>query len=126
MRIGMIAPPWFPLPPRRYGGIELVVSMLTEGLVRRGHEVTLFASGDSVTRAHLSYIFARAPFEQIADGSVEVVHSLDAYARAREFDLIHDHDGLASGAMGHWCIASWGRRCWPLCTARPTRRRRSS
>lgn len=100
MRIGMIAPPWSPLPPQRYGGIELVVSMLTEGLVGRGHEVTLFASGDSVTRAHLSYIFARAPFEQIADGSLEVVHSLDAYTRAREFDLIHDHDGLASGAMG--------------------------
>ncbi len=40
MKIGMIAPPWFPLPPRRYGGIEFVVSLLTEGLVERGHEVS--------------------------------------------------------------------------------------
>ena len=51
MRIGMIAPPWFPLPPQRYGGIEFVVSLLTEGLVARGHDVTLFASGDSETQA---------------------------------------------------------------------------
>jgi glycosyltransferase involved in cell wall biosynthesis len=101
MRVGMIAPPWFPLPPQRYGGIEFVVSLLTEALVARGHDVTLFASGDSQTRAQLSYIFARAPFEQIENGGhLEVVHSLAAYTRAGEFDVIHDHDGLASRAMG--------------------------
>ena len=101
MRIGMIAPPWFPLPPQRYGGIEFVVSLLTEGLVARGHDVTLFASGDSETQARLSYIFSRAPFEHIEKGAhLEVMHSLEAYKRAREFDVIHDHDGLASRAMG--------------------------
>ena len=101
MRIGMIAPPWFPLPPQRYGGIEFVVSLLTEGLVARGHDVTLFASGDSETRASLSYIFARAPYEQMENGHhLEVMHSLEAYTRASEFDVIHDHDGLASRAMG--------------------------
>jgi glycosyltransferase involved in cell wall biosynthesis len=63
--------------------------------------VTLFASGDSETQARLSYIFARAPFEQIESGGhLEVMHSLEAYKRAREFDVIHDHDGLASRAMG--------------------------
>lgn len=104
MRIGMIAPPWFPLPPQRYGGIEVVVSLLTEGLVARGHDVTLFASGDSRTEAHLSYVFARAPFEQIEHGGhLEVVHSLAAYAKVREFDVVHDHDGLASRAMGALC-----------------------
>jgi glycosyltransferase involved in cell wall biosynthesis len=101
MRIGMIAPPWFPLPPQRYGGIEFVVSLLTENLVARGHDVTLFASGDSETQARLSYIFARAPFDQMENGGhLEVMHSLEAYTRAREFDIIHDHDGLASRAMG--------------------------
>ena len=101
MRIGMIAPPWFPLPPQRYGGIEFVVSLLTEGLVARGHDVTLFASGDSETQARLSYIFARAPFEQMEGGGhLEVMHSLDAYTREDEFDIIHDHDGLASRALG--------------------------
>ncbi len=101
MRIGMIAPPWFPLPPKGYGGSELVVSLLTEGLVHRGHEVTLFASGDSVTRARLSYVFSRAPSEQIATGfHLEIMHALEAYSRAREFDIIHDHDGLAARSMG--------------------------
>ena len=101
MRIGMIAPPWFPLPPRRYGGIEFVVSLLTEGLVQRGHEVTLFASGDSSTLAQLSSTYARAPFERIGvDHTIEVVHSLAAYTRAREFDVIHDHDGFPGRAMG--------------------------
>lgn len=101
MRIGMIAPPWFPLPPQRYGGIEFVVSLLTEGLVRRGHDVTLFASGDSETQARLSYIYDRAPFEQIENGAhLEIAHSLEAYSRAREFDVIHDHDGSGSRAMG--------------------------
>lgn len=101
MRIGMVAPPWFPLPPKGYGGIELVVSLLTEGLVRRGHQVTLFASGDSVTRARLSYVFSRAPSEQIATGfHLETLHALEAYSRAREFDVIHDHDGLAARSMG--------------------------
>lgn len=101
MRIGMIAPPWFPLPPQRYGGIEFVVSLLTEGLVERGHEVTLFASGDSKTQARLSAIFERAPFEQIENGlHLEVAHSLEAYTMAREFDIIHDHDGVESRVMG--------------------------
>ena len=101
MRIGMIAPPWFSLPPQRYGGIEFVVSLLTEGLVARGHDVTLFASGDSTTRAHLHSIFAHAPFDQMENGAhLEVMHSLEAYTRAAEFDIIHDHDGLASRALG--------------------------
>jgi glycosyltransferase involved in cell wall biosynthesis len=100
MRIGMIAPPWFPLPPQNYGGIEFVVSLLTEGLVQRGHEVTLFASGDSRTRARLESSYQRAPFERMGDESIEVIHSLEAYTRARDFDVIHDHDGFAGRAMG--------------------------
>ena len=47
MRIAQVAPPFESVPPARYGGTERVVSTLTEELVRRGHEVTLFASGDS-------------------------------------------------------------------------------
>ena len=101
MRIGLIAPPWFPLPPKGYGGIELVVHLLTEGLVARGHDVTLFASGDSETLARLSFVYSRAPSEKIAThGHIEIIHGLEAYSQAREFDVIHDHDGLASRAMG--------------------------
>ena len=53
VRIAQIAPPFQSVPPAGYGGTERVVSLLTEELVRRGHEVTLFASGDSSTTAHL-------------------------------------------------------------------------
>jgi hypothetical protein len=49
MRIAQLARPFVPVPPRTYGGTERVVSILTEQLVQRGHDVTLFASGDSVT-----------------------------------------------------------------------------
>ena len=53
MRIAIIAPAWFAVPPTRYGGIEWVVSILADGLVDHGHEVTLFAAGDSQTKARL-------------------------------------------------------------------------
>ncbi|MCZ6866465.1 MAG: glycosyltransferase family 4 protein, partial [Chloroflexi bacterium] len=49
MKVGMVSPLEMKVPPIGYGGVELVVSLLTEELVRRGHDVTLFASGDSVT-----------------------------------------------------------------------------
>lgn len=51
MRIAEIAPPWVKVPPEGYGGIEWIVSLLADGLVERGHEVTLYASGDSTTQA---------------------------------------------------------------------------
>jgi len=53
MRIAQIAPPWFTVPPTGYGGIELVVALLTEKLVDRGHDVVLFASSGSTTTAEL-------------------------------------------------------------------------
>ena len=59
MRIAQVAPLWERVPPPAYGGIELIVSLLTEELVRRGHEVTLFASGDSITTAKLSSVHPR-------------------------------------------------------------------
>ena len=53
MRIAQVAPLYESVPPKLYGGTERVVSYLTEELVRQGHEVTLFASGDSLTKARL-------------------------------------------------------------------------
>ena len=60
MRIAQVAPLWESVPPTLYGGTERIVSYLTEELVRLGHDVTLFASGDSVTTARLEAICARA------------------------------------------------------------------
>jgi glycosyltransferase involved in cell wall biosynthesis len=94
MRIAQLAPPVERVPPDLYGGTERVVSALTEELVRRGHEVTLFASGDSETAATLVPVCAHAlRFDPtVADATVYTMRALGrAFARAGEFDLIHSH-----------------------------------
>ncbi|MFL5948633.1 MAG: hypothetical protein ACJ743_09245, partial [Gaiellaceae bacterium] len=65
MRIAVLSPVWFAVPPSGYGGIEWVVSLLADGLVDAGHDVTIFASGDSRTKAQLDYVFEDAPSDQI-------------------------------------------------------------
>jgi glycosyltransferase involved in cell wall biosynthesis len=100
VRVGLIAPVWFPVPPTGYGGIEWIVWLLADGLVDFGHDVTLFASGDSHTRARLHWVYERAPSEQIGTSIVELHHCLACYERADEFDVINDHSGLPSAAIG--------------------------
>ena len=100
LRIAILSPTWFAVPPTGYGGIELVVSLLADGLVDAGHDVTLFASGDSLTKANLSYIFEQAPSELIGRSLPEIRHALACYERADEFDVINDHSGIPSAALG--------------------------
>src|SRR5215475_8400507 len=100
MRIAVLSPVWFAVPPTGYGGIELVVSLLADGLVDAGHEVTLFASGDSLTKAKLAYIFEQAPSELIGRSLPEIRHALACYTRADEFDVINDHSGIPAAALG--------------------------
>ena len=76
LRIAVLAPPWFAVPPTGYGGIEWVVSLLADGLADAGHDVTLFASGDSQTRAKLAYVFEKAPSELIGRTFWELQHVL--------------------------------------------------
>jgi glycosyltransferase involved in cell wall biosynthesis len=85
---------WFPVPPDRYGGIEAMVALLTDGLVQRGVEVTLFASGDSVTRAKHVFVFDRAPSERIGETFWELNHALACLTRLEGYDIVHDHSGL--------------------------------
>jgi glycosyltransferase involved in cell wall biosynthesis len=97
MQIAMISTPFVPVPPRDYGGTELVVYELVEGLVDRGHEVTLFGTGDSHARARLRSLYPRGQWppepltdlnhvswamQQIADGEYDVVHTHSAAALA--------------------------------------------
>lgn len=78
-----------------------MVSILAEGLHHRGHDITLFASGDSVTEARLISVFDEAPYRLIKENVyLENIHSLAAYEMAREFDIIHDHDGSGSRLLG--------------------------
>lgn len=101
MRIAQIAPPWFAVPPVRYGGIEWVVALLADGLADRGHDVTLYASGGSHTRAKLVTVFEDPPGgEHIGDVFYDVVHASTAYLEPDQFDLIHDHSGLIGPAIG--------------------------
>jgi len=105
MRIAQLAPLFESVPPRLYGGTERVVWWLSEELVRRGHEVTLFATGDSATSATLVPVVERA-LRLNARGLVDPVamHVVAAELvrrRASEFDVIHAHiDSLAFPALG--------------------------
>jgi glycosyltransferase involved in cell wall biosynthesis len=100
MRIAILSPPWFPVPPTGYGGIEWIVSLLADGLAKAGHEVTLVASGDSRTRANLAWVFEHAPSEQIGRSLPDLRHALSAYERAGDFDVINDHTGHVGAVLG--------------------------
>jgi glycosyltransferase involved in cell wall biosynthesis len=99
MRIAQVAPLWERVPPPAYGGIELVVGLLTDELVRRGHEVTLFASGDSITQAKLESVHPQALRLDSAVkeyGIYEMLQMSRVYERAGEFDIIHSHMGCSA------------------------------
>src|SRR5918999_1889842 len=100
MRIAVLAPVWFAVPPTGYGGIELVVSLLADGLADEGHDVTLFASGDSLTKARLSAVYPTAPSELIGRSIPELRHALACYERSDEFDVVNDHSGMPAAALG--------------------------
>src|SRR5436309_9697746 len=94
LRVAVISPVWFPVPPTGYGGIEWVVWLLADGLVDAGHDVTLFAAGDSHTHAKLDAVYEIAPSEMIGRTWQDLRHVLHCYAKQDEFDLINDHSGL--------------------------------
>lgn len=93
LRIAMIAPLWVPVPPFTYGGTELMVSNLTEELVKRGHDVTLFASGDSRTSARLIPITEQAVWRMhIRNVHAPIMRLVkEVHDRFANFDIIHNH-----------------------------------
>jgi len=101
MRIAQIAQANISVPPVNYGGSELIISLLTEELVRRGHSVTLFATGDSKTKAKLHSIYPKAVGFDFDSPIMHMATVSDAFRYIREdgrFDIIHNH-------AGHWGIA---------------------
>jgi len=112
MHIAQIAPLTEAIPPKLYGGTERVVSWLTEELIALGHEVTLFASGDSMTSARLQAVWPRA---LRLDGSVRdpnALHMLmleQVYQRAAEFDFLHFH-------LDYYSFSMFARQSTPFVT----------
>ncbi|MEZ0333159.1 MAG: glycosyltransferase family 4 protein [Gemmatimonadales bacterium] len=95
MRIAMISTPFVPVPPLDYGGTELVVFELVEGLIQRGHDVTLYATGDSRTRARLRALYPRAqwPPDPLTDLD-HVSFAMRDIVRGG-YDLVHAHSAAA-------------------------------
>ena len=106
LRIAVLAPPWIPIPPHGYGGIEHVVDLLCSQLVANGHEVTLFAAPGSRSVAHVES-FDGVPHPDRIGASVhesDHVASVWAYVErsavlGRAFDVLHDHSGFTALAM---------------------------
>lgn len=99
MRIAQVAPLWERVPPPAYGGIELVVGLLCDELVRRGHEVTLFASGDSISLAKLESVHPQAIRLDPTVKEYNVYEMLQlsrVYEQANQFDIIHSHMDCAA------------------------------
>jgi glycosyltransferase involved in cell wall biosynthesis len=112
MHIAQVAPLTEAIPPKLYGGTERVVSWLTEELIALGHEVTLFASGDSVTSARLEAAWPRA---LRLDGAVRDPNALhmmmleNVYRRAGDFDILHCH-------LDYYPFSLFSRQATPFVT----------
>jgi glycosyltransferase involved in cell wall biosynthesis len=107
LRIALLAPPWIPIPPPGYGGIELVIAELAGGLVRHGHDVALLAAPGSRSSARVVPLLEHDHADQIGQTLFDVDHVgralevIDAAAgRGRPFDIVHDHSGFALVAIG--------------------------
>lgn len=93
MRIAIIAPPWVPVPPPAYGGTEAVLDYLARGLTRLGHDVLLYATGDSRCEVPVRWVREQAAGTVGTGAATELHHVVNAYATVREWgaEVVHDH-----------------------------------
>lgn len=94
MKIAILAPPYLSVPPKKYGGTEKIVSLLSDGLVDKGHDVTLFATGDSLTKAKLVSIYPQELGNsglKKDNGLLPLIHYTECFRRQNQFDIIHNH-----------------------------------
>ena len=106
LRIAVLAPPWIPVPPPGYGGIEAVVELLCEALVAQGHDVTLFAAPGSRSTARVHALLDEPHPDTIGSALYESDHVACAWeqvdlaaAQHHPFDVLHDHSGFTALAM---------------------------
>jgi glycosyltransferase involved in cell wall biosynthesis len=91
MRIGLLAPPWLPVPPPRYGGTEAVIDRLARGFQRAGHEVVLYTTGDATCPVPRHSIVEFAESVRMGNAVVEQRHVAHAYEALINCDIVHDH-----------------------------------
>nr|HET6902217.1 glycosyltransferase [Ktedonobacteraceae bacterium] len=96
MKIAHIAPPWIAIPPKNYGGTEIVIYNLVEAEVAQGHDVTLFAPGDTKTSAKLISFFPKPLLEEGVPwpGHLKAFYHLYKaveYIKEHDFDIVHTH-----------------------------------
>jgi glycosyltransferase involved in cell wall biosynthesis len=104
MKILELAPLWETVPPPAYGGTEAIVSLLSDGLAQAGHDVTLFASGDSKTLAKLHSVYPRSlrtAYDLKDRTPYDCLHNAIALCEAKGFDIVHNHAGELAMAMSH-------------------------
>ena len=112
LKIVMVAPPYFTIPPAGYGGVEAVVAVLTDALVDAGHDVTLLAAGAAGTRAKHIALWPDAQSQRLGETYPELMHAMLVRQAVRELaavgavDVVHDH--TFSGAMNAELFANWG------------------
>lgn len=111
LKIGLLAPPWAAVPPPSYGGTEAVVSELAVGLTAAGHEVILYATGDSTAPVTVVRAVASATWDRIGHGVVELPHVMQGYEALAGCDIIHDHTLLGPA----WALASGYDRVVTTC-----------
>src|SRR5215470_10725583 len=94
MRIAMIMPPWYEVPPAGYGGLERVCASLIDGLIARGHDVTLFGTGTRTgTQARFVSTYAELQYPRLLEAMPELVHvtEVNELISRGSFDIVHDH-----------------------------------
>ena len=93
LRIAVVAPPWYAVPPDGYGGIEAVVAGLVDGLVDRGHDVTLIGAGPPGSRARYVPVYDEPQSDRVGEAIPEVIHAAAAARVVAELDVdvVHDH-----------------------------------
>ena len=91
LKIGLIAPPWVSVPPVGYGGSELMIDQLARALSAKGHEVTLFATGDSTCPVKVESVVDVAPGVHVGSSLVEMRQVIEGYRAFAGFDIVHDH-----------------------------------
>ncbi|MCU1495945.1 MAG: glycosyl transferase group 1 [Acidimicrobiaceae bacterium] len=104
MRIGIVAPPWLPVPPPAYGGTENVLDALARGLKSAGHDVLLCTTGDSTCPVDKTWVFERSVGVGVGSSVDEIRHVVHGYAALRDCDVVHDHTlvgPLHSAAFPH-------------------------